>query len=129
VPSFNVSPKLAAAVRHGQQCRVQPGEDALSEEGPAMVSSCQDKPHAGQEVSGSQSSGSGAVLAAGVDPATSTDDDSVPLVGSRLAARAQDRGTPMAAGRGRDAGGSALTPARWQTSCSAVGHKPLTAAD
>lgn len=135
VPSPNVSPKLAAAVRHGQQCRVQPGEDAADEDGPAGASNCQDQPCAGQELSGSQGSGSGAVLAAAADPTTSTDEDSVPLVGSRLAARAQDRGTPMAAGRGIAAGGSvdvvgsALTLGLRQQYCSAATQTCTTAAE
>lgn len=112
VPSPSVSPKLAAAVRHGQQCRVQPGEEVRhSREG---VSSCaqglreQGVPDEQQTAAGSRPDASGRAPVVSEQPAeavTSTDDDSVPLVGSKLAARAQDRGTPLAAGRGRDAGG------------------------
>jgi hypothetical protein len=115
VPSPSVSPKLAAAVRHGQQCRVQPGEEVRhSREG---VSSCAQ----GLQVQGVPGSRPGARDRAPVvsqqpaEAVTSTDDDSVPLVGSKLAARAQDRGTPLAAGRGRDAGGCCTCPAVYLT--------------
>lgn len=82
VPSPSVSPKLAAALRDGHQCRVQPGEEAAAAAA-SIATSRQSVP----------------------DACTSTDDDSVPLVGSKLAARvSQDRGTPMASRKGRDAG-------------------------
>lgn len=111
VPSPSVSPKLAAAVRHGQQCRVQPGEEVRhSRDG---VSSCaqglqeQGVPAEQQTAAVSRPGASSRAPVVSQQPAeavNSTDDDSVPLVGSKLAARAQDRGTPLAAGRGRDAG-------------------------
>jgi hypothetical protein len=91
IPSPSVSPKLAAAVRHGQQCRVQPGEEARREA--AADSSA--APGASQQ----------SAAEAAPDVCTSADDDSVTLVGSKLAAKlSQDRGTPTAARKGRDTG-------------------------
>lgn len=111
VPSPSVSPKLAAAIRHGQQCRVQPGEVARhSREGAtSCVQGLQEQSLSGAHQAAVGSGPGAGDKAPGVSPhaaeaVTSTDDDSVPLVGSKLAARSQDRGTPLAAGRGRDAG-------------------------
>lgn len=95
-PSPSVSPKLAAAVRHGLQCKVQPSEQ-LGDEG---------APEGDDHVQGPGSQAEGAAPSRHTgDAAASTDDDSVPLVGSKLAARvSQERGTPLPAGRGHDAG-------------------------
>lgn len=118
VPSPSVSPKLAAAVRHGQQCRVQPGEDA------AMVGTAEAAAPSGSQAQsrtlshtaemqpcaapqdGGSHAGAGRSQRAASDTPVPTDDDTVPLVGSKLAARvSQERGTPLASsGRGRDAG-------------------------
>lgn len=109
-PSPSVSPKLAAAVRHGLQCRVQPGEQ-LGDEG---------APEGDDHVQGSGSRAEGVAPSRHTgDTAASTDDDSVPLVGSKLAARvSQERGTPLPAGRGRDAGEPCRSSCRPASSAS-----------
>ena len=101
VPSPSVSPKLAAAVRHGQQCRVQPGEEATGAGSGGKAP--------GSQAATTASRGGGEQPCAAPQQAAWTaspaDDDTVPLVGSKLAARvSHERGTPLAAGRGRDAG-------------------------
>lgn len=91
IPSPSVSPKLAAAVRDGQQCKVQPGEEARRQ--------------AAADSSAPAGASQQNAAEAAPDVCTSTDDDSVPLVGSKLAAKLpQDRGTPMASSKGRDTG-------------------------
>ncbi|KAF6261004.1 hypothetical protein COO60DRAFT_832255 [Scenedesmus sp. NREL 46B-D3] len=95
-PSPKTSPKLAAAYKDGQQCKVQPHESDAQ----AAASSGVHRP------AGAAGHAAAAAGSASAPGDSGSSDDSVPLVSSKLAARlSQDRGTPRAAGKHKDEAG------------------------
>lgn len=98
-PSPKTSPKLAAAYKDGQQCKVQPHEGAAQAAAAPGV-------HRPEGAAAVVTVDAGSSLASGD---SSSSDDSVPLVSSKLAARLpQDRGTPRAGGKHKDEAGEGL---------------------
>jgi hypothetical protein len=96
-PSPKTSPKLAAAYKDGQQCKVQPQEDAAQAAAAPGV-------HRSAGAAAAATAVAGRSLARGD---SSSSDDSVPLVSSKLAARLSQDRTPPAGGMQKDEAGEA----------------------
>lgn len=106
-PSPKTSPKLAATYKDGQQCKTQPDE-AAGAAGASCSVQAAGVPVAGGVKAASSRNAVAGNLGSNTDTTGgdgSSTDDSVPLVSSKLAARlAQDRGTPLPAKGGDNAG-------------------------